>query len=129
MANFIFLDGWKSTLKGFEKEFGKEYAEEALWNIMLAATGEEIETTKPSIVEFIQGVVLPVVEHSRNKYNERVEFGKTGGRPSVEIDLDRAQKLHDEGWTWKAIAKELGCSVEKLRLARKAQPQKTVFDF
>ena len=61
-TNFVFYGSWRETLEGFRDDFGEDYANEALWNLMLAATGGELETDKKSIIGFVRGACMPNVE-------------------------------------------------------------------
>ena len=125
---FYFMPGWRDTLEGMAEDFGIEYAQEALWNLMLVASfdpekqeGEQqLTTDKKSIIGFIQGCVQPVVNKSSETYNKNKENGVKGGRPKKEIDIAEAMRLHDEEHkTWKEIAKLQGVSEDTLRVARK----------
>ena len=40
--NFVFYGSWRETLEGFAEDFGKEYAQEALWNLMLSGTAGDM---------------------------------------------------------------------------------------
>ena len=123
--NFMFMAGWRDTLEGYVADFGIAYAQEALWNLMLAGTleGQELATEKESIRNFIKGCILPVINKSTKSYNQNKENGKKGGRPSKvdEVDVEEAFRLHDEEHkTWKEVAKVLGVSADTLKKARDA---------
>lgn len=120
--NFMFMAGWRDMLDGMEKDFGIEYAQEALWNLMLVGTleGQEPITDKQSIIGFVKGCIQPVVKTSTANYNKNKVNGSKGGRPKIEIDVAEAIRLHDEeGMTWKNAAKHIGVSEDTLRQARK----------
>ena len=124
--NFMFMAGWRDMLEGMEQDFGVEYAQEALWNLMLVGTleGQEPITDKQSIVGFVKGCIQPVVKTSTANYNKNKENGSKGGRPKIEIDVVEAIRLHDEeGMNWKNVAKKMGVSDDKLRDARKEYAQ------
>lgn len=125
--NFVFMAGWRDMLEGFAEDISLEFAQEALWNLMLVGTfdpektDEELTLTtdKKMIVGFIEGCVEPVVKKSTANHNVNRENGLKGGRPRKEVDIALAYKLHDEdGMTWKDVAKELGVSTDVLRAAR-----------
>ena len=120
--NFMFMAGWRDMLDGMEKDFGIEYAQEALWNLMLVGTleGQEPISDKQSIVGFVKGCIQPVVKTSTANYNQNKVNGSKGGRPKIEFDVAEAIRLHDEeGLTWKLTAKKMGVSEDTLREARK----------
>lgn len=120
--NFMFMAGWRDMLEGMEQDFGIEYAQEALWQLMLVGTlpEQEISTSKQSIAGFLEGCVLPVLKTSTANYNKNKQNGSKGGRPKIEIDVAEAMRLHDEErMNWKAVAKQMGVSEDTLRQARK----------
>ena len=119
--NFVFMAGWRDVLEGFEKEFGAEYAREALWNLMLVGTleGQEPVTDKQSIRGFVNGCIKPVMKSSNKNYNKNKENGMKGGRPTIDVDMELAYKIYAECGRWKDTAQKLGVSVDKLRAARK----------
>lgn len=125
--NFMFMAGWRDYLEGLVEDFGMEYAQEALWNLMLIATfnpdkqeGEqELTTTKKSIENFVRGCVEPVVKNSTANHNKNRENGSKGGRPKKQVDVELAFKLYKEMKNWEKVAVELDVSVQTLRDARR----------
>lgn len=111
--NFVFYGSWRESLEGFREEFGDDYAKEALWNLMLAATAGDIETERKSIIGFISGAVMPNVNKAKDRYAAAVENGKKGGRPK-KIDENKALELKQKGMTNKQVAEALGCSVSSI---------------
>lgn len=78
--NFIFYGSWRKVLEGIASSQGKDYAKEVLWNIMLMSTAGDIETDDPFIINFIEGVILPVVDAARERYDR----AKKGGVKRVD---------------------------------------------
>lgn len=126
--NFMFMAGWRDMLEGMAEDVSLEFAQEALWNLMLVSTfvpsdeddKQELTTDKKMIVGFIQGCIEPVVKTSTSKYNKNKNNGIKGGRPKIDIDVAEAKRLHDEeGMKWKDVAKKMGVSEDTLRVARK----------
>ena len=111
--NFVFYGSWRESLEGFREEFGDDYAKEALWNLMLAATAGDIETERKSIIGFINGAVMPNVNKAKDRYAAAIENGKKGGRPKT-VDADKVLELKQEGMTNKQVAERLGCSVSSI---------------
>ena len=111
--NFVFYGSWRESLEGFREEFGDDYAKEALWNLMLAATAGDIETERKSIIGFISGAVMPNVNKAKDRYAAAIENGKKGGRPK-KIDENKALELKQKGMTNKQVAEALGCSVSSI---------------
>ena len=119
----MFMAGWRDMLEGMEQDFGVEYAKEALWNLMLVGTleGQEPISDKQSIVGFVKGCIQPVVKTSTANYNKNKENGSKGGRPTKEVDIEEAIRLHnEEGKTWKEIAKLNSVSTDTLKKYRDA---------
>jgi hypothetical protein len=51
----------------------------------------------------------------------RLVMGSKIGAPRLDVDMVRANKLHDEGMTWKEVAVEIGVSRRTLDRERKGQ--------
>jgi hypothetical protein len=125
--NFMFMAGWRDYLEGLVEDFGMEYAQEALWNLMLVATfdpdkqeGEqELTTTKKSIENFVRGCVEPVVKNSTANHNKNRENGSKGGRPKKQVDVELAFELYKEMKNWEKVAAKMEVSVQTLRDARR----------
>lgn len=124
---FYFMPGWRDALEGMAEDFGIEYAQEALWNLMLVASfnpekqeGEpQLTTDKKSIIGFIKGCVTPVVNKSTENYNKNKENGSKGGRPKKEVDVEWALERYKELRNWEKVAAEMHVSPQKLRDARR----------
>ena len=113
--NFVFYGSWMETLQGFQEEFGDSYAKEALYNLVLAATTGKIETDKKSIVGFINGCCMPLIESARTRYEVARENGAKGGRPKT-VDKDKIIELKITGkYTNEQIARQLNCSTSSVR--------------
>lgn len=113
-SNFVFYGSWRDTLEGFRADFGDDYAKEALWNLMLAATGNDIETTKRSIIGWIQGACLPNIAAAQIRY----EKAKNGGRPNIELDKEDCLLQKARLGTWKAVAEYYDIDEKTLRRIR-----------
>ena len=117
--NFVFYGSWRESLEGFREEFGDDYAKEALWNLMLAATAGDIETERKSIIGFISGAVMPNVNKAKDRYAAAIENGKKGGRPKVDLNEQEVLAKKKELGTWKATAQYFGVDEDTLRKQRK----------
>lgn len=84
--SFIFFGGWRDTLEGVEKELGKEYAQELLWNIMIAGTTGEIKSDDPFIFGYIKGTILPLLSKLRNR--KKYTTGPSKGEQVIAATLD-----------------------------------------
>lgn len=112
---FVFYGSWRESLEGFKEDFGEEYAKEVLWNLMTVGTTGEIETDKKSIIGFLAGSIIPNINKAKDRYAAARENGKKGGRPTKEIDLQKAKELRDSGMSYEKIGKELGVSKDTIR--------------
>lgn len=115
--NFVFYGSWRESLEGFREDFGDEYAVWALWNLMTAATGGDIETDKKSIINWISGSCMPNIKAAKERYTFSIENGKKGGRPSKikEEDNNKIFELKKEGKTQLEIANLLGVSQSTIK--------------
>ena len=125
--NFVFYGSWRETLEGFAEDFGKEYAQEALWNLMLSGTAGDMETSKKSIINWVNGRCMDNINSAKDRYAKAVENGKKGGRPT-EINIEHIQELKDSGLTNKQIATELGCSTRTVERANRQNRQNLDID-
>ena len=82
---------------------------------------ESIDTSTPT-GKMIFTVLAAVAELERNTIRERVVAGQRAakrrgvrfGRPTVEVDTDRALKLRKEGLSWRAVAEATGTPKDTL---------------
>ena len=114
--SFIFYRGWAETAKGFAEDFGEDFAKEMIWALVCYVCFGEIVTEKKSIIKWIEGDCLRVIEAAKKRHDASIEAGKLGGRPS-KINKDDVLALKQDGKTVKEIAEILGCSrdgVEKI---------------
>ena len=114
--SFIFYRGWAETAKGFAEDFGEDFAKEMIWALVCYICFGEIVTEKKSIIKWIEGDCLRVIEAAKKRHDASIEAGKLGGRPS-KINKDDVLSLKQDGKTVKEIAEILGCSrdgIEKI---------------
>ena len=114
--SFIFYRGWAETAKGFAEDFGEDFAKEMIWALVCYICFGEIVTEKKSIIKWIEGDCLRVIEAAKKRHDASIEAGKLGGRPS-KINKDDVLALKQDGKTIKEIAEILGCSrdgIEKI---------------
>ena len=114
--SFIFYRGWAETAKGFAEDFGEDFAKEMIWALVCYICFGEIVTKKKSIIKWIEGDCLRVIQAAKKRHDASIEAGKLGGRPS-KINKDDVLALKQDGKTVKEIAEILGCSrdgIEKI---------------
>lgn len=114
--SFIFYRGWAETAKGFAEDFGEDFAKEMIWALVCYICFGEIVTEKKSIIKWIEGDCLRVIEAAKKRHDASIEAGKLGGRPS-KINKDDALALKQDGKTVKEIAEILGCSRDTVERA------------
>ena len=114
--SFIFYRGWVETAKGFAEDFGEDFAKEMIWALVCYICFGEIVTEKKSIIKWIKGDCLRVIEAAKKRHDASIEAGKLGGRPS-KINKNDVLALKQDGKTVKEISEILGCSrdgIEKI---------------
>lgn len=114
--SFIFYRGWAETAKGFAEDFGEDFAKEMIWALVCYICFGEIVTEKKSIIKWIEGDCLRVIEAAKKRHDASIEAGKLGGRPS-KINKDDVLALKQDGKTVKEIAEILGCSRDTIERA------------
>ena len=114
--SFIFYRGWAETAKGFAEDFGEDFAKEMIWALVCYICFGEIITKKKSIIKWIEGDCLRVIEAAKKRHDASIEAGKLGGRPS-KINKDDVLALKQDGKTVKEIAEILGCSRDTVERA------------
>ena len=114
--SFIFYRGWAETAKGFAEDFGEDFAKEMIWALVCYICFGEIVTEKKSIIKWIEGDCLRVIEAAKKRHDASIEAGKLGGRPS-KINKDDVLALKQDGKTVKEIAEILGCSRDTVERA------------
>ena len=107
--SFIFYRGWVETAKGFAEDFGEDFAKEMIWALVCYICFGEIVTEKKSIIKWIEGDCLRVIEAAKKRHDASIEAGKLGGRPS-KINKNDVLALKQDGKTVKEISEILGCS-------------------
>ena len=114
--SFIFYRGWAETAKGFAEDFGEDFAKEMIWALVCYVCFGEVVTEKKSIIKWIEGDCLRVIQAAKKRHDASIEAGKLGGRPS-KINKDDVLALKQDGKTVKEISEILGCSrdgIEKI---------------
>lgn len=114
--SFIFYRGWAETAKGFAEDFGNDFAKEMIWALVCYICFGEVVTEKKSIIKWIEGDCLRVIEAAKKRHDASIEAGKFGGRPS-KINKDDVLALKQNGKTIKEIADTLGCSRDTVERA------------
>lgn len=114
--SFIFYRGWAETAKGFAEDFGEDFAKEMIWALICYVCFGEIVTEKKSIIKWIEGDCLRVIEAAKKRHDASIESGKLGGRPS-KINKDDVFALKQDGKTVKEISEILGCSRDTVERA------------
>ena len=114
--SFIFYRGWAETAKGFAEDFGEDFAKEMIWTLVCYICFGEIVTEKKSIIKWIKGDCLRVIEAAKKRHDASIEAGKLGGRPS-KINKDDVLALKQNGKTVKEISEILGCSRDTVERA------------
>lgn len=104
--NFVFYGSWEETLSALPLEQAKEL----LWQIKEIGIGREINTDDKLLCGIIKGTIMPNIKAAQRKYDIAVENGAKGGRPRLDIDMERVAELKAQGKTNEEIGRALGVS-------------------
>ena len=115
--NFVWYESWWDTVMGYEEDFGEEYANELIRNIIYYGMTGEILSTKKSIIGYIQGSIAPNIDRAKERYEQAKERGKMGGRTKILKDEDNQliADLRNQGVTQQKIAEQLGVSISTIK--------------
>lgn len=115
--NFVWYESWWDTVMGYEEDFGEEYANELIRNIIYYGMTGEILSTKKSIIGYIQGSIAPNIDRAKERYEQAKEHGKMGGRTKILKDKDNQliADLRNQGVTQQKIAEQLGVSISTIK--------------
>lgn len=105
-SNFVFYGSWEKILSALPLETAKEM----LWQIKEIGIGKEISTNDPLIKAIIEGSIMPNIKAAQRKYETAVQNGSKGGRPRLDIDMERVAELKRQGKTNEEIGRALGVS-------------------
>jgi DNA invertase Pin-like site-specific DNA recombinase len=86
--------------------------------IQFISLHEGVDTSTPN-GRLVFGIFASIAEFERELIRDRVRSGiavaraqgKRIGRPRRSLDADRVRELHALGWSWAAIARELGAGL------------------
>jgi len=100
------------------------------WRMLIEAvceyafTGERDPLPTPALEIAFKHFQISI-DSASARYDKAVEEGKKGGRPSVWIDRDEAEKLYAELGSWSAVADKMNVHRDTLRRARYAWQHQT----
>ncbi len=117
LKNFVFYYKWAKHLL---RQKDKEWSMCVLWEIMRRGIGLDYETDDEDIIEFIEDLILPNVRAAQKRYDK----ANNGGRPKLEIDMERVEELKAAGKSNEEIGRIMGVSKETIR-TRNIEWQKT----
>lgn len=117
VKDFVFYYKWANYLL---RQKDKEHAKEILWQIMRRSIKLDYDTDDEDIIEFIEDLILPNVRAAQKRY----EKAKGGGRPKVDLDMERVEELKAAGKSNEEIGRIMGVSKETIR-TRSIEWQKT----
>lgn len=103
---FVFYASWDKILSALPLETAKEM----LWEIKEIGLGKEITTDDKLIRAIIEGSIMPNIKAAQRKYETAAENGSKGGRPRLDIDMERVAALKAQGKTNEEIGRALGVS-------------------
>ena len=104
--NFVFYGSWEKILSALPLETAKEM----LWQIKEIGIGKELNTDDALIKGIIEGTILPNIKAAQRKYETAAENGSKGGRPRLDIDMERVAALKAQGKSNEEIGRIVGAS-------------------
>ena len=102
--NFVFYGSWEKILSALPLETAKEM----LWQIKEIGIGKELNTDDALIKGIIEGTILPNIKAAQRKYETAAENGSKGGRPRLDIDMERVAALKAQGKSNEEIGSIVG---------------------
>lgn len=102
--NFVFYGSWEKILSALPLETAKEM----LWQIKEIGIGKELNTDDALIKGIIEGTILPNIKAAQRKYETATENGSKGGRPRLDIDMERVAALKAQGKSNEEIGRIVG---------------------
>ncbi len=104
--SFVFYGSWEETLSALPLEQAKEL----LWQIKEIGIGREMKTEDKLVSGIIKGSILPNIKAAQRKYETAAENGSKGGRPRLDIDMEKVAALKAQGKTNEEIGNIVGAS-------------------
>lgn len=120
--NFIFYHSFRDTIM---KSPNKDERNELVWYLIDCALGIIDVNDVPYPHNMVIDQMMITVGRSQSRYEKAVESGKKGGRPSVWIDPEEANRLYAELGSWDAVAEKMNVHRDTLRRARYAWSHQT----
>lgn len=102
--NFVFYGSWEKILSALPLETAKEM----LWQIKEIGIGKELTTDDVLIKGIIEGTIMPNIKAAQRKYETAAENGSKGGRPRLDIDMERVAALKAQGKSNEEIGRIVG---------------------
>lgn len=106
--SFVVYSSWLETIENLAA-FGipKETIRELEHNLLYYGFTEKFDTDDKSITTQIESLVAKQLAASTARYAASVSNGTTGGRPSVQLDMNYIHHLKESGLSNAAIARTL----------------------
>lgn len=102
---FVVHSEWLDNIKGLPIE----QQDRILAEIVRYGTETKLEHETDSVTASVVNLLKSRIDYSKNKYAQKIEAGKVGGRRK-KVDDDEILRLAREGKTSSEIAEELGIS-------------------
>ena len=105
-VTFIFYGDWLSSIKGLPVDIQDKIIAE----IVRYGVEEEMQHTDDMTVQMAVNFTKRAIDDSKNKYKEKIEMGKVGGKAKRKVDDRAIYDLARQGMKSDEIAKNLNVS-------------------
>ena len=105
-VTFIFYGDWLNSIKGLPVDIQDKIIAE----IVRYGVEEEMQHTDDMTVQMAVNFTKRAIDDSKNKYKEKIEMGKVGGKAKRKVDDRAIYDLARQGMKSDEIAKNLNVS-------------------
>lgn len=105
-VTFIFYGDWLNSIQGLPVDI----QDKIIADIVRYGVEEEMQHTDDMTVQMAVNFTKRAIDDSKNKYKEKIEMGKVGGKAKRKVDDKAIYDLARQGMKSDEIAKNLNVS-------------------
>ena len=105
-VTFIFYGDWLNSIQGLPVDI----QDKIIADIVRYGVEEEMQHTDDMTVQMAVNFTKRAIDDSKNKYKEKIEMGKVGGKAKRKVDDKAIYNLARQGMKSDEIAKNLNVS-------------------
>lgn len=105
-VTFIFYGDWLNSIQGLPVDI----QDKIIADIVRYGVEEEMQHTDDMTVQMAVNFTKRAIDDSKNKYKEKIEMGKVGGKAKRKVDDRAIYDLARQGMKSDEIAKNLNVS-------------------